>query len=418
MRFARLALVLVPLALVSAAMGCASSNTDGPQPLVSGSVELTPPSNEEAARASAQPGSPEAVQAVSGKTLVRGLMGLAATPSSDPSRARAEAMATHVIAVLERAEPGSLDRFSNEMRSKDEKRIVAAYVGIRARLVAVTDSPDLRAELESDPLFAGQLVPTSKSSFGGHVAILAPGDGIPDLGRGADGRFGDSNTGAWGAIKDSAGLVAIPGSLRDVDNGTYVPDPESRLGAYAATRGYPPGSVGEAVHNAIGTIYVLLGTFGEEKIGRVFNSPEARALYGQPVESAAGAQMAAIEQRYWANVAKEDPASPGGQLGASFSATVRDSLQRHIFGNPGSLDAGTAADSSVPTNDAGTADAAPTDCNGRADGWWCQGGVTGFMVYCGGGQIGGGCPCAACGGTAGQRASCSNAAPPAACTSR
>lgn len=418
MRFARLALVLVPLALVSAAMGCASSNTDGPQPLVSGSVELTPPSNEEAARASAQPGSPEAVQAVSGKTLVRGLMGLAATPSSDPSRARAEAMATHVIAVLERAEPGSLDRFSNEMRSKDDKRILTAFVSMRARLTAVTDSPELVAELESDPLFAGQLIPASTSSFGGHVVVLAPGDGIPDLGRGTDGRFGDSNTGTWGAIKDSAGLLAIPGSLRDVDNGTFVPDPESRLGAYAATRGYPPGSVGEAVHNAIGTIYVLLGTYGEEKIGRVFNSPEARALYNQPVESPAGAQMAAIEQRYWSNVAKEDPSSPGGQLGAAFSPTVRDALQRRVFGNPGTLDAGAGTDSSSPTNDGGAADAAPTDCNGRADGWWCQGGVNGFMVYCRGGQIGGGCPCAACGGSPGQQASCSNAPPPAACTSR
>jgi hypothetical protein len=322
---------------------------------------------------------------------------------------RSEAMATHVLAVLERAEPGSLDRFSNEMRSKDEKRIVAAFISMRARLAAVTDSPELGAELESDPLFAGKLVPTSSSSFGGHVA---------DLGRGADGRFGDSNTGAWGAIRDTAGLVAIPSGLRSVDRGTYVPDPDSRLGAYAATRGYPPGSVGEAVHNAIGTIYVLLGTYGEEKIGRVFNSPEARALYNQPVESPAGALMAAIEQRYWANVANEDPASPGGQLGAAFSPTVRDALQRRIFGNPGTLDAGTGTDSSSPRTDGGTADAAPTDCSGRSDGWWCQGGVAGFMIYCRGGQIGGGCPCASCGGSAGQSASCSNAPPPAACTSR
>lgn len=418
MRFARLALVLVPLALVSAAMGCASSAKDGPQSLVSGNVELTPPSAEEAARASAEPGSPEAVQAVSGKTMLRGLMGFGPTPSNEPEMARAEAVVGHVLAVLERAEPGSLDRFSNEMRSKDTDRIMTAYVGMRARLAAVTDSPELGAELESDPLFAGQVVPTSSSSFGGRVAILAPGDGIPDLGRGPDGRFGDSVTGTWGRVLDSAGLVAVPGSLRAVENGTYVPDPESRLGAYAATRGYPRGSVGNAVHWAIGTIYVALGTFGEEKIGRVFNSPEARALYNQPVESEAGALMAAIEQRYWENVEKEDPSSLGGGLGAWFSPSTRDVLQRRVFGNQGTLDAGTRTDSSSPKTDGGTADAAPTDCSGRSDGWWCQGGVAGFMIYCRGGQIGGGCPCASCGGSAGQSASCSNAPPPAACTSR
>ena len=172
-------------------------------------------------------------------------------------------------------------------------------------------------------------------------------------------------------------------TLEKIDRGELVPDPESRLGAYAATKGYPPGSVGEAVHNAIGTIYIALGNYGEERIGRVFNSAEARALYNHPVDSQAGALMAAIEERYWQNVRAEDAWSPGGQLGSAFSPAVRDFLQRNIFSTtPDPAGNGDSADG-------GGAELSKSDCGDKGDGWWCldTGGGTGWMVYCQGKQI-------------------------------
>lgn len=185
----------------------------------------------------------------------------------------------------------------------------------------------------------------SEGTFAGAGDVLASASAVAVLGRDEDDTFGDSARGLLGAARD---LVPSVDTLRGVgmggalftgrsmtlaaiDRGALVPDPASRLGAYAATRGYPPGTVGYSVHNAIGGIYWGLGAYGEERIGRVFNAPEAQALYGQPVDSAAGRQMAAIEHAYWENVRKEDPLSAGGRLGSAFSPSVRDALQRRVF---------------------------------------------------------------------------------------
>ena len=67
--------------------------------------------------------------------------------------------------------------------------------------------------------------------------------------------------------------------LYDIDHNNLQVDLDSRLGAYFATKGYEEGTVGNAVHRAIGTIIIIFGTFGEEKIGTVFNSAEAKKLY-------------------------------------------------------------------------------------------------------------------------------------------
>lgn len=120
--------------------------------------------------------------------------------------------------------------------------------------------------------------------------------------------------------------------LRRIDDGTMVPDPNSRLGAYYATRGYEPGTVGHATHNAIGTIYASMGTVGEEQIGRVFNSPEARATYDQPVDGPASRRMAEMEHKYWETTRQQNPWSVGGNLGSAFGPGARDWLQQNIFG--------------------------------------------------------------------------------------
>ncbi len=119
--------------------------------------------------------------------------------------------------------------------------------------------------------------------------------------------------------------------LRDIDEGRLKPDPNSRLGAYLATRGFPPGTVGHSVHNAIGTIFLGLGNLGEEQIGTVFNSDAARALYHQPVDGPASRQIAEMEYAYWAQVRRQNPWSIGGRLGTMFGPDSRDVLQRWIF---------------------------------------------------------------------------------------
>lgn len=150
---------------------------------------------------------------------------------------------------------------------------------------------------------------------------------LPHLGL-VNGKYGDPS-GSQGSFWTDLGSRST--TLQSIDDGTLVPDPESRLGAYAATSGNPPGTVGASVHAAIGTIYGTMGTYGEEKIGRVFNSPEAIALYSQPADSPAGLRMAKLEYQYWSDVAKENPNSAGGELGTMASPNVRDWLQRHLF---------------------------------------------------------------------------------------
>ena len=116
--------------------------------------------------------------------------------------------------------------------------------------------------------------------------------------------------------------------LKAIDEGKMVPDPDSRLGAYHATKGYPPGTVGNSVHRAIGGIYMGFGQFGEERIGRVFNSAEAAALFNDPVDSPSGLRMAEIEHEYWTKAKAEDPWSSGGHMGSAFKPGVRDVIQK------------------------------------------------------------------------------------------
>ena len=155
-----------------------------------------------------------------------------------------------------------------------------------------------------------------------------PAGSVPDIGS-ANGRYGDNRTGPTGAILDAADLVMAPSladrtaTLMQVEAGVIIPDSESRLGAFAATHGYPQGTVGHAVHLGIAAIYMSLGDAGQETIGRVFNSPEARALYSQPIDSDANLSMARAEFGYWNNVLKEDPWSMGANIATQISPELR-----------------------------------------------------------------------------------------------
>jgi len=151
---------------------------------------------------------------------------------------------------------------------------------------------------------------------------------------------GDDRSGFFGFVQDLGDLVITKTgpaylwrmrNLRRVANGEVTVDPESRLGAFVATLGYERGTVGYAVNRAIGFIYLELGTYGEERIGTVFNSPEAKFHYPNPVDGNSSYMIAQMEHEYWKRVRSEDTFSGGGQLGSIFVPTVRDWLQRNPF---------------------------------------------------------------------------------------
>ncbi len=153
---------------------------------------------------------------------------------------------------------------------------------------------------------------------------------------------GDEFTGLEGALHDAgelsrvvrdgaAGMARRVAVLKAIDNGAFNPDPTTRLGAYAGTRGYRRGTVGNAVHNAIGVLYIKFGPWGQERIGTVFNSARAKALFDRPVQSSASLIVATIEYEYWSDVLSDDPWSAGAQIATRFDPQTRDWLQRNVF---------------------------------------------------------------------------------------
>ena len=135
---------------------------------------------------------------------------------------------------------------------------------------------------------------------------------------------------AIGGLESLMGGKGRITDLRLIDSGKKAPDPNSRLGAYHATKGYPEGTVGHAAHGAIGTIYATSGTVGEEKIGKVFNSQAAKALYNDPVDGPSSKKLATMEFDYWQKM-KREKNSLGGHLGSLFNPESRDWLQREFF---------------------------------------------------------------------------------------
>ena len=135
------------------------------------------------------------------------------------------------------------------------------------------------------------------------------------------------NAGAWV-------LNAVPHKrsrdLEAVRSGKVPVDPRSRLGAYQATLGYAPGTVGYAANKHIGNIYNVLGTSGEDRIGIVFNSPEAQRLLSQPVSGKANRQLAELEYGYWKQ--QNQRGTLGGFMGTRFRPGSRAWLQEYAAG--------------------------------------------------------------------------------------
>lgn len=87
--------------------------------------------------------------------------------------------------------------------------------------------------------------------------------------------------------------------LNGVDQNTFGFDPLSRLGAYAATRGYAPGTLGYAVNVSIIEGYFQLGELGAEQMGEFYNSAEAKALYASPANPDTAYALAELERDFW-----------------------------------------------------------------------------------------------------------------------
>lgn len=211
--------------------------------------------------------------------------------------------------------------------------VVAVALGLGLLTMSVLGvSANTQAATEADCIRTLDCPANGSGGAGGSIAGTVGTGQTPT-------RYGDDRTGLLGALEDIADpqppVVMRPFILAEVENGTIKPDPSSRLGAYLATAGYPPGSVGSVFHFVIGSFYTALGTFGEERIGDLFNSPEAKALYDQPIDSPAGKQLATLEYNYWEHVREEDPYSPGGNLGSIFGPDSRDDVQRVVGMLPG-----------------------------------------------------------------------------------
>ena len=299
-----------------------------------------------------EPRPPATMAPTPGMELVRGVVGASQPGSADAADPQLRELADAVAAEIDAEAPGRLAQIVDDLRSRDGERVVAAKILLDRSLADAARSSTFARGAGQGSLLTQSLHPLDGTGTGsGATSSGSPlvdagqqllceqpkgTDGMPlHLGR-TNGSYGDGRTGASGALGDTTDLVDttdvnVLRTLGRVDSGALTPDPESRLGAYAATRGYPAGTVGNAVHNAIGTIYVTFANYGQEKIGRVFNAPEAKALYDQPVASCAGMQMALLEYQYWQDVTSEDGFSPGGRMGSMFNPTVRNLLQTNVF---------------------------------------------------------------------------------------
>lgn len=305
----------VALALLAAVVGCAAGEEE---PVEGAGADLVSTRN--------------------GAELARGVLGAPLAGRRVEARGGSKEKITDVadgfVDTIESDRPGTLAKISVELRSHDPERVIAAKRLLDEAIAAAVKSTSLLANVERNPNLA-PIEATVPLGLGTGETSTACGLPTEHLGL-VNGRYGDDRSGLGGAIADTQDLVDttnpnLSETLRRIDDGELVPNLESRLGAYWSTRGYPEGTTGRAVHNAIGTIYLALANYGQEKIGRVFSSAQAKALYMAPVESCASLQIATLEHRYWSDVAEEDGFSPGGRLGAMFNPAARDFLQQNVF---------------------------------------------------------------------------------------
>ncbi len=128
------------------------------------------------------------------------------------------------------------------------------------------------------------------------------------------------------AISPIFTLLRRGAELLMVRAGWSDPSDDSRLGAYQATLGHDRSTVGRGANNSIGGITMLLGRFGQDKIGDVFFSDKAQSTLPHPVSSSANGKLAQVEYDYWHEQWKE-ARTAGGFMGVQVSPQTRSRLQ-------------------------------------------------------------------------------------------
>jgi len=127
------------------------------------------------------------------------------------------------------------------------------------------------------------------------------------------------------AANPVATLTRRGAELVAVRTGMINPRNDTRLGAYEATGGHARGTVGRGANNSIGAIYMLFGTFGQDRIGDVFHSRQAQDTLRHSVRTEANGRLARTEYNYWRQ--QEAQGTAGGVMGSAFSPRVREGIQ-------------------------------------------------------------------------------------------
>jgi len=87
--------------------------------------------------------------------------------------------------------------------------------------------------------------------------------------------------------------------------GSYAPLQDIRIGAFAGTLKFAPGTVGSGTNSAIQIIHSIFGALGQEAIGGYFNHPRIQQYMAKPVSNRlANTAVAAGEYKFWCNVQK------------------------------------------------------------------------------------------------------------------
>jgi hypothetical protein len=246
----------------------------------------------------------------------------------------------HILEIAESEEPGLKKRMGQTLLSNDLEERLEAVINMRERIERILLSPELAEILMEESLFIELHSKASLENTGvnGNVDKDPCNFPISEIGK-KNGLYGSESTltmkeemlAAYKIATEALNVKAI--KLATIDYGFGgVPDPESRLGAYYATRGYKSGTVGSAVHHIIGGMYLILGPLGEEKIGRVYNNPNVKALLNQPAQSAAMRCLANIEQHYFTKVKEENPMSTGARLSSVVTPRARDCITQLLSG--------------------------------------------------------------------------------------
>lgn len=106
-------------------------------------------------------------------------------------------------------------------------------------------------------------------------------------------------------------------------------DQYGRLGAMLAAKDFKHDQVGYGVYPSIRLIHLLFGNFGQQHIGRIFNSPEAQAIMKKPRTTENHLELGKMEYDYWISQLGKGDTFPD-ELMIKFGAAVNPEWRAFI----------------------------------------------------------------------------------------